>query len=38
MTHGMMRLGTLRGNSLAVEYQESLQHTDFENAVYVLMR
>jgi hypothetical protein len=30
--------GTLRGNSLAVEYQESMQHADFENAVYVLMR
>ncbi len=30
--------GALRGNSLAVEYQESMQHADFENAVYVLMR
>ena len=30
--------GTLRGNSLAVEYQESMLHADFEDAVYVLMR
>ena len=30
--------GTLKGDSLTVEYQESMQHADFENAVYVLMR
>jgi hypothetical protein len=30
--------GTLRGNSLAVEYDETMQHADFENAVYLMMR
>jgi hypothetical protein len=29
--------GTLRGDSLTIQYQESMQHADFENAVYVLM-
>jgi hypothetical protein len=28
--------GTLRGDSLTVQYDESMQHADFENAVYVL--
>ena len=29
--------GTLRGNSLTIQYREIMQHADFENAVYVLM-
>ena len=29
---------TLEGDSLTVEYHEIMQHSDFENAVYVLMR
>ena len=29
---------TLRGDSLTVQYKESMQHADFENAVYVLAR
>lgn len=29
---------TLRGDSLTVQYKESMQHSDFENAVYVLAR
>jgi hypothetical protein len=28
---------TLRGDSLTVLYEESLQHADFEDAVHVLM-
>ena len=30
-------IGTLRRDSLTVEYKESMQHADFENAVYILM-
>jgi hypothetical protein len=30
--------GTLEGDSLTIQYQESMQHADFENAVYVLLR
>jgi hypothetical protein len=29
--------GTRSGDSLTVQYAESMQHADFENAVYVLM-
>ena len=29
--------GTLKGDSLTVQYHELMQHADFENAVYVLM-
>jgi hypothetical protein len=30
--------GTLRGDSLAVEYTDTMKQSDFQNAVYVLMR
>lgn len=30
--------GTLEGDSLTIRYEESMQHADFENAVYVLLR
>jgi len=30
--------GTLSGDSLSVRYNEVMQWTDFEDAVYVLMR
>ena len=29
--------GTLKGDSLTVQYEEIMHHTDFEDAVYVLM-
>ena len=29
--------GTLKGDSLTVQYNETMQHTDFEAALYVLM-
>jgi hypothetical protein len=29
--------GTLKGDSLTVQYIEGMQHADFENAVYVVM-
>ena len=29
--------GTLQGDALTIQYQESMQHADFEDAVYVLM-
>jgi hypothetical protein len=29
--------GTLKGNLLTVQYDEIMQHSDFEDAVYVLM-
>lgn len=30
--------GTLEGDSLTIQYEESMQHADFENAVYVRLR
>lgn len=30
--------GTLEGDSLMIQFEESMQHADFENAVYVLLR
>ena len=30
--------GTLKGDSLTIQFQESMQHADFEDAVYVLQR
>jgi len=30
--------GTLSGDALTVQYHEIMQHSDFENAVYVLTR
>jgi hypothetical protein len=30
--------GTLKGDSLTIQYNEVMQFTDFEDAVYVLMR
>ena len=30
--------GMLKGDSLTIQFQESMQHADFEDAVYVLMR
>jgi hypothetical protein len=30
--------GTLKGDSLTIQFQESMQHADFEDAVYVLMQ
>jgi hypothetical protein len=30
--------GTLEGDSLAIQYEESMQHADFENALYVRQR
>jgi len=29
--------GTLKGDSLTIQYQESMQHADFEDAVYMLL-
>ena len=29
--------GTLKGDSLTVQYNEIMQHTDFEDALYVLI-
>lgn len=29
--------GTLKSDSLTVQYSEGMQHADFENAVYVLL-
>ena len=28
--------GTLKGDSLTVQYEESMRHADFEDAVYTL--
>ena len=30
--------GTIKGDSLTVQYHESMRHADFEDAVYVLMQ
>ena len=30
--------GTLKGDSLTIQFQESMHHADFEDAVYVLMQ
>lgn len=31
-------VGTLQGDSLTIEFEEQMQHSDYENAVYVLSR